>query len=527
LYSKGVYGNAGETVRGSMKILHYRERIANILHYMATILMVGGFTLLIPFVVGLVYDSYSIVGGLISAFLVPGFIMIVLGLVGRHFFPVRTISLKDSMLICALSWVLFSLLGAVPYIHVLGIPFLNAWFETMSGFTTTGITLLNGLDAMPRSILFWRALTQWIGGLGILSMFSLLGFKGAAAANKLFLAESHEIASKRPSPGIFQTVRAFWALYVFFTLAEAVILLLLRVKLFDALTHAFTTVSTGGFSIYDNSIAHYRISGHPFHHLIELTYLVFMLVGSINFFIHFRFWRGNPRSLWDNAEMRYFWVILLGGIMLIALSTARTYGLFYYDTNGTFHTGAKSLFLHIKDIAFQATAIMTTTGYATRDIGSFRFTAFTQQVFLLFMVIGGCAGSTGGGIKVIRVAILAKLLKNRVAKLNSHRLARTPLAVDGKIVSDEEIKRIATILFSWIALLVIGGGITAFFSSLSGWASFSGMFSALGNIGPCYISNSEMVALHPVIKLTYIFGMLAGRLEIFPIVIIFNRKFFR
>lgn len=510
-----------------MRMSYYRERAANILHYMATILMVGGFTLLIPFIVGLIYDEYALLQKLISAFAVPGLVMIVLGLTGRYFFTVRTISLKDSMFICVLSWILFSLLGTVPYVHILGLPFLNAWFETMSGFTTTGITLLKGLDAMPRSILFWRALTQWIGGLGILSMFSLLGFKGAAASNKLFLAESHEIASKRPSPGIFQTVRAFWTLYMLFTLAQVAVLLLLRVELFDALTHTFTTVSTGGFSIYDNSIAHYRISGHPLHHLIELTYMLFMLAGGINFFIHFRFWRGNPKSLWDNTEMKYFWAILLGGIVLIVLNTARTYGLFYYDTGSTYYTGFKSLLLHIKDIAFQSTAIMTTTGYATRDINSIRFAAFAKQLFLLFMVIGGCAGSTVGGMKVIRIAILTRLLKNRVTKLNVDRLSRKPLTVDGKIVTDEEIKRVATVFFSWIALLILGGGITAFFSSLSGWASFSGMFSALGNIGPCYISHGEMVSLHPIVKFTYMFGMLAGRLEIFPIIVIFSRKFFR
>ncbi len=510
-----------------MNIISYKERIPNILHYMATILMVGGFTLLIPFIIGLIYDDYALFDKLLSAFAVPGLIMIVLGLTGRYFFPVRTISLKDSMFICALSWVLFSLLGAVPYIHILGISFLDAWFETMSGFTTTGITMLKGLDAMPRSILFWRALTQWIGGLGILSMFSLLGFKGAAASNRLFLAESHEIASNRPSPSIFQTVRAFWIIYLLFTFAQVMLLLILRVKLFDALSHAFTTISTGGFSIYDNSIAHYRISGHPFYHLIELTYVLFMLAGGINFFIHFRFWRGNPKSLWDNTEMRYFWAFLLGGIALIALNTGKTYGLFYYDTGSTYYTGFKSLLLHIKDIAFQSTAIMTTTGYATRDINSMRFAAFAKQLFLLFMVIGGCAGSTGGGLKVIRVAILSKLLTNRVAKLNVNRLRRIPLTVDGKIVTDEEIKRITTIFFSWVTLLIIGGGITAFFSSLSGWSSLSGMFSALGNIGPCYISQSEMVALHPIVKLTYIVGMLAGRLEIFPILIIFSRKFFR
>ena len=143
------------------------------------------------------------------------------------------------------------------------------------------------------------------------------------------------------------------------------------------------------------------------------------------------------------------------------------------------------------------------------------------------MVVGGCAGSTGGGFKVIRMAILTRLVRNRLYQLNSSRFTRVPLTIDNHVVQDEEIKRIFVIFFMWILLLLVGGGITAFFSDLSGWQSFSGMFSALGNIGPCYISVQEMIRLHPIIKLTYIFGMLAGRLEIVPILLIFTKRFFK
>ena len=143
------------------------------------------------------------------------------------------------------------------------------------------------------------------------------------------------------------------------------------------------------------------------------------------------------------------------------------------------------------------------------------------------MVIGGCAGSTGGGFKVIRVAILTRLVRNRLYQMNSSRFTRVPLTVDKHIVADEEIKRIFTIFFMWILLLIIGGTITALFSNLSGWQSFSGMFSALGNIGPCYFSVQEMIQLHPVVKITYIFGMLAGRLEIIPVLLIFSRRYYK
>ncbi|MFH1943141.1 MAG: TrkH family potassium uptake protein [bacterium] len=506
---------------------YYRERLSVIFRYLSTILIIGGILLVLPFIIGIVYGEQSSFDQLIQAFLLPGGVAAVAGLVARAFSRVHSLSLKDSMFICTLSWILLTLIGAVPFVVILHVSYLDACFETMSGFTTTGITVLTGLDTMPHSILFWRALTQWIGGLGILSMFLLIGFKGGAAANKLFLAESHKITSKSPSPGMFRTAKILWTMYISFTVAETLILLSLGLHLFDAATHAFTTISTGGYSIYDNSIAQYRIAGFAHADLIELTILLFMLFGGINFFIHYRVWTGSPKALWDNTELRYFWSIIIGGIILMFLSQIRSNGFPDFDHVETTSAGFKTVLIHLKTIAFQVVSIITTTGYATQDINSVYFTAFAKQAFLVLMVIGGCAGSTGGGIKVIRVAVLTKLVKNRIIKLNSSRLTRHPLTIDSEKVDDEELRRIFTLFFMWIVLLVIGGGITAFFSNLSGWQSFSGMFSALGNIGPCYISVQEMIALHPVIKITFILGMLAGRLEILPVLLIFSKKFFK
>jgi trk system potassium uptake protein TrkH len=173
---------------------------------------------------------------------------------------------------------------------------------------------------------------------------------------------------------------------------------------------------------------------------------------------------------------------------------------------------------------FQVMSILTTTGFGTKDIGSNFFPALSKQLFLVMMVIGGCVGSTGGGIKVLRVAILNRLMFIELFKLRISGKASSDLVIDKQIITHEESHRVGALFFTWVALLVIGGGITAFFSHHSAWVSFSGMFSALGNIGPCYISVQEMIDIHPVVKLTYIFGMLAGRLEILPVLLLFSRK---
>ena len=504
-----------------------RRRLSSVSFYLSTVLLIGGLLLIVPVIVGLLYGEGQDIGKLLWAYILPGLGAVVLGIIFRSLSSTRSLSLKDSMFVCTLSWVLLTVIGGIPFVVMLDVGYLDACFETMSGLTTTGITMLTGLDTMPRSILFWRALIQWLGGLGILSMFVLIGLKGGAAANRLFMAEGHKIAAQKPTPGIFHTARILWNMYILFTVAQIVILLILGLGFFDAMTHAFTTISTGGYSIYDRSIAQYQWAGYARAHLIECTFMLFMLFGGINFFIHYRFWTGGIKSLWDNTEMRYFWGILFGSIVLVFLSYIKSHGIPYEGDGGEVYTGSRAVLLHLKDVVFQVIAILTTTGYATRDIGAAYFTAVAKQVFLVLMVIGGCAGSTGGGFKVVRVAILTKLIGNRIYRLNASRLTRTPLTVDKHIVEDEEIKRISAIFFMWMLLLLVGGGITAFFSDLTGWQSFSGMFSALGNIGPCYISVEQMIGLHPVVKLTYMIGMLAGRLEIIPVLIIFTKRFFK
>ncbi len=311
-----------------------------------------------------------------------------------------------------------ALFGALPFIFSGAAGFTDAYFETVSGLTTTGITIFTDIESLSTGILFWRSLIQWIGGLGILTLFLAVTFRTSATSFQLFSAESHKIDGARPTPSIFKTAVILWGLYIGFTVVELILLKVLGLSFFDALCHSLTTLSTGGFSTYDASIQHFKEAGYVNYRLIE-------------------------------------------------------------------------------------------------------------YVITLFMFFGGCVGSTGGGFKVLRIAILWKAFVGQIRKLRLPRRALSEVVVDKSIVPDAELKRIAALFFGWLFLIAIGGFITSMFTDLNGWQSFSCMFSAVGNIGPCYISVAEMSQLPAIVKYTYIFGVLAGRLEILPVLLIFSRRVWR
>ena len=415
------------------------------------------------------------------------------------------------MLLCAIGWIGISALGALPFWHGLGVSYLDAYFESVSGFTTTGITMLTRLDGMPRSILFWRALIQWLGGLGILTFFLLLVSAGGSAT-VLFSAETHKIFSKRPAPGLFHTLRILWSIYAAFTLLIAAMLVAAGTSVFDAISHSFTCLSTGGYSPYDASIAHYGLSGQGHYVAIEYILILGMVLGGANFLIHYRILTGGLSALWDNLEMKLWWGILAAATALVALDCWLNFG----SSRG----GASETFRHS---LFQVVSIATTTGYATRDIGV-DYPALAMQIFLVLMVVGGCVGSTGGGIKVLRIGVLLKMLSRQVRRVIHGRSAVVPVIVDRERIGPEELRRVSALFFAWMLLLAFGGGITALLSNLGPIEAASGMFSALGNIGPCFISVADMTRLDPIVKITYIVGMLAGRLEVLPLLLLLSRR---
>ena len=502
------------------------QRINCVLHCVGGLLQMLALVLLFPLIVVLSHWGRHDDGWLtLGAFVVAAGVSFAAGLLLRRLCRSEELDATGSMLFCALGWLFASALGALPFVIGMGSGYLNAYFEAMSGFTTTGITVYSGLDAMPRSILFWRALTEWLGGVGILSFFLIVTFRGSGA-HHIFGAESHKMSSSRPVPGLAHTLKVVWGIYTLLTVAGAVILVVEKMPLFDAVCHALTALSTGGFSPHDSSIDFYRTAGHSNYRLIEYTITLLMIIGGINFLVHYRVLTGHVKALWDNMEIRYWWRLIAAFTVIVTVERLRTAGVLGALVRGEGIDGGQ-IERAFRYGIFQVVSILTSTGFATRDIGSDFFGAVSRQLFLVMMVIGGCVGSTSGGFKVLRVAILNRLVIRELFKLRVSGRASAELIIDGKRVPDEEIHRVGALFFAWIGLLVAGGAITAAFSGQGAVESFSGMCSAIGNIGPCYISGRDMIEMHAFVKLTYIFGMLAGRLEILPVLLLFSRRAWR
>jgi len=504
------------------------RQISCILHFIGNLLEILGLILLFPLIVVLVYWGGVRGDGVVTAvaFIIAALISFSLGMILRHEFKPAVLNPAGSMLICALSWLIVSAVGALPFVIATRSNYLDAYFEAMSGFTTTGITIFSGLDEMPRSLLFWRALTQWLGGIGILSFFLVLTFQ-AGGAHHILGAESHKISSRRPAPGLFHTIRIIWTIYVVLTLLAVAVLAIERMPIFDAVCHGLTAIATGGFSPYDSSIQHYYLTGHPNYRLIEYTLAFIMILGGINFLTHYRILTKDFKALWDNIEIRYWWRLITVFVIIIMIERLYRTGAFEALFTRGVAVDLGEVERSFRHSIFQVISILTTSGFATMNISSDFFGVAAKQLFLVMMVIGGCVGSTAGGFKVVRIAILNRLMFREIFKLRTSSKASTGLIIDRKILPEDEAHRIAALFFTWMALLLFGGVITALFSNHGPWASFSGMFSAMGNIGPCYISGPDMIDIHPVVKLTYIFGMLAGRLEILPVLLLFSRKAWR
>ncbi|MBN1163793.1 MAG: TrkH family potassium uptake protein [Candidatus Krumholzibacteriota bacterium] len=498
------------------------DTIHTILHFTGLILVILGFLLLLPLIFVFLYREPADGLKTVYAFVIPSLAALALGfLLNRLFREGHTYTLR-AVLICSVSWTVCSAVGALPFVLGAGVNYLDAYFETMSGFTTTGFTIFSNLDGMPASLLFWRGLTQWLGGLGILGFFLATGFKGKNA-HALYSAESHKISVDRPVPGLYNTVKILWSIYIGFTAVIFFGLLAAGMPAFEGLCHSLSVLATGGFSPHDASIGYYRLNGYSHYILIEYIVIIGMFLGGINFLVHYQVFTGRLSNLFRRAEMKYWWgiVALATGIILLEIYFKSGRGNGY----SLLAPGSwKGLEENFRITIFQVTSILTTTGFITRDIGSPFFGQTARLLFLLLMFVGGCVGSTSGGFKIYRVVILRHLLGREMFRLRAPREAISTVVIDGTPVDINEIQRVSGIFFAWIALILLGGIITALLSAYGSLASISGMLSAVSNIGPCYIPSAEIAQLNPLIKLVYIFGMLAGRLEILPVLMMLNLR---
>ncbi len=482
------------------------RNLTTTLHYLGIVLIAFAFLQALPLLVSAIYAETMTFP--VRIYAVPAAASAALGVGLTVLFKARPLTGGAAMAIGALGWFVLSLIGAVPYWLALKITYLDAFFEAVSGFTTTGTTLLVGLDGLPHSILFWRALTQWIGGLGIFTLFLLVALRSGLSHN-LLSAESHKIAAKRFSPGLFHSLRILWGIYGGLTLACGVLLWIEGVSPFDAAAHALTTVSTGGFSTHDLSIAYFQALGPRRYDAIQYTVIAFMFLGGTSFLVHWNLLRRRFTGVWNNLELRVWVLLLLGATALVALQSS----------GGVAERIRLSL--------FQVVSLGSSTGFTTAAISGPAFGPVARQLFLLLMIVGGCVGSTAGGVKVLRVGVLGKLLWHQLKLVARPRREVVPFVVDGEIIDAEEVERTAAIFFAWIALLVLGGIITGLLTGFSPLEAFSGMAAALGNIGPSYIPMKAYLGIGPGLKVFYILAMVAGRLEILPLLLIFVRRVWR
>lgn len=419
----------------------------------------------------------------------------------------RDISKRDGYVVVSLSWVVVSIFGALPFVIHGSIPsYTDAFFETISGFTTTGASILNDIESLPHGLLLWRSLTQWLGGMGIivlsLAILPILGIGGM----QLFVAEVPGPTKDKIHPRIKETAKRLWGIYVIFTGAEVALLWLGGMTFFDAVNHAFTTMATGGFSTKQASIAYYD---SPF---IQYVITAFMFLAGTNFALHYHMLHGRLRTFTRNDEFKFYLTVTLGLTFIIMA------GLLLSQ-----FTGIEKAF---RDSIFQVVSIITTTGYVTEDYEAWG--PFFQMLFFIMLFIGGSAGSTGGGVKIVRHLLL---FKNSLLELRRliHPRAIIPVRFNGSAVPQDIISNVLAFFLFYISIFVLGT-IAVTLAGMDFMSALGAVATSLGNVGPGIGTVGPMYnfsGIPEIAKWILSFLMLLGRLELFTILIIFSRSFWK
>ena len=414
---------------------------------------------------------------------------------------------KEGLLVVSLGWLLMAAIGALPFYISRWIPtYTDAFFETMSGFTTTGASILTDIEALPHGLLFWRSFTHWLGGMGIIVLFiAILPMLGAGSKH-LYRVEIPGPSKDSFMPRLRHTAMALWGIYIGISLAEFLALMACGLDWFEASTHTFGTMATGGFSTHSGSIAAFNSPA------IEWIIIAFMLLAGINFSLYFQAIRGRFLFFRD-AEFRAY--LLFAGIVAFVIYLTNTIG-------GAMATGAES----VRTSTFQTVAILTTTGYTTADFDA--WPALSRMLLFGLMFIGASAGSTGGGLKVMRIIILAKWAWRSIIR-TFHPQSILPIRISGIMLSQEMEDQITGLFVAFVGLFIAG----AVTMSLLGYdfvTSFSASIACLGNIGPGLgkVGASQNYAfIHPFGKWVLSVLMMAGRLEVYAVVVLLVPAFWR
>lgn len=454
--------------------------------------------LLIPFFVALFYGQGDANAFLYTVLLMIPIALILIKIKGKK----NEIYAKEGFLTVGLAWIVISFFGALPFVFSGAIPSLvDAFFEASSGFTTTGASILTEIQSLPKGILFWRSFTHWVGGMGFLIF--ILALMPTFSGNTIHLLKAE---SPGPTPGkivpkIKQTAKILYAIYFVLTLIETIFLKGAGLSWYDSIIHALGTAGTGGFSNMNASVAAFN---NP---AVEWIITIFMLLFGVNFVLYFQLIRGNIKAFFKSEELKWYLIAVFASIIIIAVNII------------PFNHG--DVTKSIRDSAFQVSSIVTTTGYATVNFNL--WPTLSKVILIMLMFMGAMAGSTGGGIKTIRIVIIFKAIRREIDKILHPRRVKS-VKIDGNVVEEETISGVFLFIFAYIIISLIAIFIVSF-DNFDITTTVTSVIATLSNIGP----GLEIVGpagnfsvFSDLSKLVLSFCMLAGRLEIYPMLILFS-----
>ncbi|MEQ9619131.1 MAG: TrkH family potassium uptake protein [Deltaproteobacteria bacterium] len=415
---------------------------------------------------------------------------------------------KDGFLIATLAWFGASVFGAIPFMlyGALTNP-ADAFFESVAGFTTTGASVITDIESLPHGILFWRNFSQWLGGMGIIVLAIAILPRLAVGGMQLMGLEAPGPTTEKITPRVTETAKKLWVVYLGLSMALVLFLALAGMPVFDSVLHSFSTMSTGGFSPKNLSIASYNSS------LIDVIITVFMFIAGINFVLLYWLLHGNFRRLTQNSEFKFYLLLNVTAILVISLELWRSVYMSFFES--------------LRYVGFQVLSISTTTGFATENFDL--WPSFAKWFLLLLMFFGGCAGSTSGSIKIIRMMVLAKKGYNEMHKIIYPR-AVVPIRIDKKPVSGDVLSSITSFFLIYLFIFLVGTLVVMAAEDLPIITAISACAATLGNVGPGLGEvgpAGNYANLSNVTKVVFSFLMLTGRLELFTVLVLITPAFWR
>lgn len=468
-----------------------------VIHILGKVLLLEAVLMIPSLIVAFIYGEGDALSFIISIgiLLAVGFLLSLIKSDNKKMYA------RDGVMIVALAWVLLALFGGLPFYINGAIPsFVDCFFETVSGFTTTGSSILTDVEIIPKGLLFWRSFTHWFGGMGILVFFVTLLPAMNGRTQHILRAESPGPNPGKLVPRIKETSIILYSIYFVLTVICTICLLLAGMPLYDSIVHALGTAGTGGFGIKNNSVAYYNSS------TIDIILSVFMVVFGVNFTIYFYAIKRNFAEVKRSSEIKLFLIMVTAATLIITLNIRGKYGSLWESFYQSF---------------FQVTSIISTTGYSTTDFNL--WPTLSKTILIALMFTGSCAGSTAGGIKQIRIYIMLKDISRSIKKV-IHPRSVLPIKADRKVVDDEQVSGIGTFTFAYFLTM----GIAVILVSIDNYdfeTTFTAVLTAISNVGPGFglagpLGNFAFFSDFSKIILSLC--MLIGRLEIFPILILLN-----